>query len=410
MIRMATLAQRRESVFRSQGFRRYYVGQALSYLGDGLRTLAIPLLVFHLTGSAVSLGVTFALELLPFALFSLVGGSLADRLDRRRLMIACDALRCTIVAAFALALWRGLLTLPLLYGGVVLLAICGAVFLGAQSSSIPYLLGKERSKAAVAALVATEQGVNLVAPPLGGAIFGLFGALPALAINAATYLTSQISIASVASFGPEAPSGLPRLREVAADVAAGWRVLFGDPSMRALSFASGTMNMVGILGFVALIPFLKREFGATDQLVGLAFGSFALGSIGGSFLAGRTHWPFGRAIVIAYLVDAVAWLPLAWAPSLPAAVAIVTLCSACSAYQVTSVVSWRMRVIPEALVGRVFGVARLIVVVGMFPGSLLGGALADALGTRPVMAISGFAFLAVALVLATSKTVRAERR
>ena len=67
---MVRTARDAESIFRSSEFRRYYAGQALSYLGDGLRTLVVPLLVFHLTGSAVALGLTFALEVLPFALFS----------------------------------------------------------------------------------------------------------------------------------------------------------------------------------------------------------------------------------------------------------------------------------------------------------------------------------------------------
>ena len=134
---MVTAGPQLQSVFRSAEFRRYYAGQALSYLGDGLRTLVIPLLVFHLTGSAVSLGLTFAFELLPFALFSLLGGSLADRLDRRMLMLGADAVRFFIMTLFCLALWRGVLTLPLLYVGVVLLSICAAIFLGAQSSSIP---------------------------------------------------------------------------------------------------------------------------------------------------------------------------------------------------------------------------------------------------------------------------------
>lgn len=74
MERIKEQTTRLPSVFRSPEFRRYHAGQALSYLGDGLRTLAIPLLVFRLTGSAVSLGLTFALEVLPFALFSLLGG------------------------------------------------------------------------------------------------------------------------------------------------------------------------------------------------------------------------------------------------------------------------------------------------------------------------------------------------
>lgn len=407
---MDTTTPRPTSVFASSAFRRFYAGQALSYLGDGLRTLAIPLLVFHLTGSAVSLGLTFALELLPFAAFSLLGGSLADRLDRRRLMLGADAVRFAIMVLFALALWRGVLTLTLLYGGVFLLAVCAAIFLGAQSSSIPYLLGKDRAKAAVAALVATEQGVNLIAPPIGGAIFGLAGALPALAINAVTYLTSQLSLASVSSFGPERPGGFPTLAEIGRDVAAGFRFLFADRVMRTLTLSSMAMNAVAIFGFVAMIPYLKHEFGASDQLVGLAFGCFSIGSVTGSILAGRTHWPFGPALVIAFVVDAFAWLPVIWAPTMALAVGAITICAACGAYEVTAIVSWRMRVIPEELVGRVFGVVRLLVLASMAPGSILGGIIADRWGTRTVMGISGVAFLILALLLASSAPVRAERR
>lgn len=397
-------------IFRSSEFRRYYAGQALSYLGDGLRTLTIPLLVFHLTGSAVSLGVTFALEVLPFAAFSLLGGSLADRLDRRRLMLGSDAVRFLIMALFTIALWRGVLTLPLLYAGVVLLSVCAAIFLGAQASSIPYLLGKHRAKAAVAALVATEQGVNLIAPPIGGAIFGLAGALPALAINAGTYLTSQLSLASVASFGPERPGSFPSLDEIRRDVGDGFRFVFADRVMRTLTLSATAINAVAIFGFVAMIPYLKREFGASDQLVGVAFGCFALGSVAGSLVAGRTHWPFGRALAIAYVVDALAWLPVYWAQSLWLAVGAISVCAACGAYEVTSIVGWRMRIIPAESIGRVFGVIRLLVLGGMVPGSILGGAIADRWGPRTVMGLSGAVFLLLALNLAASRAVLSERR
>ncbi len=407
---MVQTAPQRQSVFRSSEFRRYYAGQALSYLGDGLRTLVIPLLVFHLTGSAASLGLTFAFELLPFAVFSLVGGSLADRLDRRKLMLGSDAVRFVIMALFTLALWRGVLSLPLLYAGVVLLSICAAVFLGAQASSIPFLLGKDRAKAAVAVLVATEQGVNLIAPPLGGAIFGLVGAVPALAMNALTYLTSQVSIASVATFGPEEPGGFPPLAVIARDVRAGFRFVLSDRTMRTLTFSSTAMNAVAIFGFVAMIPFLKHEFGAGDQTVGIAFGCFSIGSVAGSMLAGRTHWPFGRALVIAYVVDGLAWLPIIWTHSLVVAVGAVTICAACGAYEITSIVGWRMRVIPEDMIGRVFGVIRLLVLVGMVPGSILGGVIADHWGTRAVMGISGGAFLLLALNLMGSRALLSERR
>jgi MFS family permease len=406
---MATIS-RRSGVFRSPAFTRFYLGQALSYLGDGLRTIAIPLLVFKLTGSAVSLGVTFALEITPFALFSLVGGSLADRLERRTLMLVCDGVRFTIMVVFAVTYATHALTLPLLYAGVVLLAVCGAIFLGCQAPSIPYLLGKDGARPAVAALFATEQGVNLIAPPVGGAIFNLAGPLPALALNALTYLTSQASIASVKDFGPERPSGLPRLADVGADIVAGWRFVTADAALRTLTFAQLCMNAFAVMGFVVVIPYLKREFGASDQLVGLAFGAISVGTVIGSVLSGGTRWPFGRALTAAFILDSLCWSPTIWTHSLPVAILAMTAASACGIYAVSSLVAWRMRIIPEPMVGRVFGVIRFVAIIGMLPGSLAGGVIGDHYGTRIAMLVSSSGYALLALGLFTLKSLREDRR
>jgi len=151
------MASSAQSVFRNRSFRLYFAGQAFGYVGDGLRLIAIPLLVYHLTGSALSVGVTYALELGPFALFGLVGGSLADRLDRKSLMIGCDIVRFAVMALFAVAYARGSLSLGMLYVGIVLLSIAAAVFVGGQASSIPYLVGKERATQAISAMLAADR-------------------------------------------------------------------------------------------------------------------------------------------------------------------------------------------------------------------------------------------------------------
>jgi MFS family permease len=88
----------------------------------------------------------------------------------------------------------------------------------------------------------------------------------------------------------------------------------------------------------------------------------------------------------------------------------VTLCAACGAYEITSIVAWRMRIIPADMVGRVFGVIRLLVLVGMVPASILGGIVADRWGTRAVMGLSGGLFLLLALNLMSSRAVLSERR
>jgi predicted MFS family arabinose efflux permease len=250
----------------------------------------------------------------------------------------------------------------------------------------------------------------LIAPPIGGVVFAIAGPLPMLAANALTYAASQISIASVRSFGPEHPAGLPNLREVGNDIAAGWRFVMRDTPLRVLSFSHCFMNFIGSIGFIALIPYLKRAFGAGDHVVGLAFGCFAAGAALGSLIAGRTHWALGPSMIGAFFLDGLGWLPLPFTHSLGVAIAGITFSSICAGYRITTVISWRLRVIPEQLVGRAFGVIRLLVLIGVFPGSILGGWLADSIGVRPTMLISAYGYAAMALLLLLSPAVRNERR
>ncbi len=408
---MSTVA-RAQGIFASRSFSLFYAGQALSYVGDGLRTLAIPLLVYHLTGSALSLGVTYGLEFLPFALFGPVGGALADRLDRRRLMLACDFVRFLVIALFALAYARGVLTLPWLYAGIVVIATCAAFFVGGQSPSIPFLLGKDRAAPAVAALIAAEQGANLIIPPVGGALFALVGPLPALTINAFTYLTSQLSLYALPTLGPDRPLGAPTMRELVEDMHEGFRIVLADAAMRAVAMLSCALNFFGIMAFAALIPFLERDLGATTTEVGVSFGVIAAGSLVGSLVAGRfgMRWPFGKALIIAYAIDAFIFWPVVFAHALWFGVAFFACASATGSFEVATIVAWRMRVAPEDKVGRVSAAVRLIALIGLVPGTLIGGWIAQAYGAREVMLISSIGWTIAALYAGAIKALRREAR
>ncbi len=406
------MAARAQSVFRNRSFSLFFAGQAFGYVGDGLRLIAIPLLVYHLTGSALSVGVTYALELGPFAIFGLVGGSLADRLDRKSLMIACDVLRFAVMAIFAVEYARGELSLPVLYIGIVLLSIAAAVFIGGQASSIPYLVGKERATQAISAMLAAEQMSQTILPPVGGALFALVGPMPALVSNALTYLCSQISLAAIETLGPERPSGLPNVREIANDVRIGFVYAWRDVTMRSLSGISLLFNFFGLMTGAVFIPYLKRDFGASDTVVGYALGIGAIGALAGSYLAGRVpkSWPFGRVLVIAYALDGLLFVPVMITHSLAVVVIFLALTNACVLFEIAQIVGWRMRVTPEELVGRVFGAVRLVILLGTVPGALIGGALADRYGARTPIVISGIGYLAMALAVAAFPAIRRERR
>jgi MFS family permease len=400
------------SIFAERGFAYYFGGQCLSYLGDGLRTLAIPLLVFHLTGSALSTGITYAFEILPFALVGLVGGSLADRTDRRRLMISCDFIRFAIMALFSVEYWRGALTLPLLYAGIIALSAAAAVFMGGQASSIPFLVGKARSSRAVAALVAAEQTSNFITPPIGGAIFAAAGALPALMVNACTYLVSQLSLFAVPTLGPDAPVAWPKAGVIVRDIRNGFQFLAADAAMTAVTLTSLGLNFFAMMGFAITIPYLKTVFGAGDALVGVTYGGVAIGSVIGALVAGRygPHWHFGKALCMAYVLDAVLYLPVLFAHNVLTVVIFFGLSSVAGSFQVTQIVGWRIRIVPGDMVGSVFGAVRLVVLIGMVPGAIIGGYLAQQFGPRPAIVVSGIGFLLIALYAIFARAIREERR
>lgn len=111
-------------------FRLYFAGQAATFIGESLRMLAIPLLVFHMTGSGLSVGIAYAWQYLPFALGGLVGGSLADRLDRRQLMLVCNVVRGMLLAALAVLVGIGRAALAGIYGVVAVISLSDAVFIG----------------------------------------------------------------------------------------------------------------------------------------------------------------------------------------------------------------------------------------------------------------------------------------
>jgi len=404
--------RRKVSVFASRAFRQYFVGQSLSLLGDGLRTLAVPLLAYHLTHSALSTGAAFICEVAPFSLFSLVGGSLADRVDRRKLMIVCDAIRFAVMAFFAIAYWLHFLNLAMIYGGLVVISICAAAFLGGQSSSIPYLLGRERSTEAIAVLIASENASNLVTPVIGGALFAFFGPLPALIVNALTYLASQISLARIPSLGPDAAQGIPSARHLADDVALGFGQLWSDLGMRAQALAAFSFNFFGFGCYAILIPFLKKGFGASDQIVGIFFGISAAGAVIGAGLASRwaTRWPFGRALTVAYVLDAFAFLPVVLVSNVWLVAVFWATSNTIANFEIAQIIGFRLRVTPEHMVGRVMGAVRLFVLSGMAPGVLIFGWIADTRSPLAAMWIACIGYIVVAIAALLTPAIRNETR
>jgi MFS family permease len=179
-----------------------------------------------------------------------------------------------------------------------------------------------------------------------------------------------------------------------------------------MSLVSLFFNFFGLMTGAVFIPFLKRDFGASDALVGYALGIGAIGALVGSYLGGRlpANWPFGRIMIVAYVIDGAFFMPVAFTHNLAVAVFFLSLTNACVLLEVTQIVGWRTRITPQELVGRVFGVSRLVVLAGTVPGAIVGGILADRYDARLPIVISGLGYLAMALAIALFPAIRRETR
>jgi len=401
-----------DSIFASRSFRQYYFGQAFSYLGDGLRLLAIPLLVFYLTHKALGVGIGLILEIAPFALLGPVAGAFADRVDRRRLMIACDFIRFCVLATFAITFLMHTMTLTLLYSGLIVLSISAAFFMSGQAPSIPYLLGKGRTTEAMSVLISTESATNMIGPVVGGALFSIIGPLPALVMNAFTYGVSQISLSMVPTLGPDVQGGRPSLRELLEEIGDGFRYTLKDAGMRAMTLMSFFLNVFGFGCYAILVPYLKQVYGSSDQQIGFFYGIAAIGMICGSLLAGRlgNRWTFGRMMTVVFFIDAFVFIPFNFAPNMYLAAANWAITSACAGFEVTQIIGWRLRITPENLTGRVTGVVRLVALVGSVPGILLLSWMDDHYGPHLPMLVGTFGFLIIALIGISFRAIRDEAR
>jgi len=374
----------------------------MSNLADGVFQVALPLLALRLTRSpALIAGVSLAARL-PWLLFALQAGALADRLDRRRTMVHVDLVRVVLIGGLAGVVALGREELAVLYVVAFVLGIGETLFDTAAQSILPMVVRKEDLSKANGRLFAVEIVANeFVGPPLGGLLAGTAIAL-AFAGSAACYAVAALALFALrgryrpmrlAADGTHAPP--VRLRT---DIVEGLRYLRGHRVLRTFAFMTGVGNLsnsaaLAVLPLYAVAP---GPMGLSASGFGLLLAAPALGMVAGSVLVPRLERRLGRSRLLATSVVSFAIMsaaPLLTRPALVGAVQVVAAIPFL-AWNVI-VVSLRQRIVPEELLGRVNASYRLLAWGAMPIGSALGGLLAGLFGIRVVFAFSGLANLAL---------------
>jgi MFS family permease len=385
-------------------FNKLWAASAVSNLGDGVALLAAPLLAAALTRDpALVAGLSFA-QHLPWLLFALLSGALADRLDRRYAMAAVAACRGLLIGALGVAVLLRVASLPLLYMVVFLLGAGETLFDTAAVTVLPELVPPAALPRANARLAGTLTVTNqFLGPPLGGILFALAAALPFLLGAGGLAAAAALILALQGTFKVARAVDAPA-SDLRAEIVAGIRWLWRHRLLRTLALALALLNITLVAQVSIMVLFAQERLGLGAMGYGVLVATYGIGGVAGSLVAHRViAWlGAGRTLRLAICIETATPAALALTHSPLLAGAVLTFFGAHAVVWGALLTSLRQELAPAGLRGRVESAYRLLEYGGAAPGALLGGLLADRFGlTAPFWLGAATGALLIPLVWST---------
>lgn len=364
----------------------------LSNLADGAFKVGLPLVAVHYTRSPALIAGIEMVRTLPWLLFALPIGVLTDRLDRRQAMIAANVVRALMVLIPAVVLSTGGGSIWLLYAAAIGTGVAEVFYDTSAQSILPNLVARTRLSRANGRLAAIELGAQqFVGPPLAGA-------LVAITLAAVFWTSAALWVAAIvllfAMRGRFQPARPPQRTSIRADIAEGVRFLVSRPLLRAMAVMVGIANLTSSATGAVLVLFAvgaESALGLTEAQFGFLLLATAIGSISATFLTEWFERHVGRARTLT--ISVVGMTVFVGAPAVTANIWALAVAMLIGGMMVMlwniPTVSFRQRVTPDHLLGRLNSVYRMLAWGTMPLGALLGGLLAEWLGVRAVFAIMG---------------------
>ncbi len=381
---------------RHRDYRLYFSGQIVSLVGTWMQQIAMGWLAYRLSGSPLLLGLVGFAGQVPVLVLAPLGGAIADRVDRRRLLIAAQmvaASQAGVLAALTLAQlvesWH-LVALSLVLGCV------NAVEIPARQAYFVHIVAERADLPNAIALNSfAMNAARLVGPAAAGLVVSWVGEGVCFVINALSYVTVVLALLAIRTRTVARRGGA-----LLADIGAGFRYAFGTPAVRSL------LALVAVVSFAAtpyttLMPlYAKDVYGGTARTMGLLMACAGCGAVSGAlYLAARQQVSgIERVIATAPMVAGAGLLVFSYSGSywlaVPALLAlgfgIIATIASCN----TLIQSF----VPDELRGRVMAIFTMSF-LGIAPlGSLVGGALAEVVGAPPTLALGGVIVAVAGLV------------
>ena len=355
----------------------------MSNAGDGVALAAGPLLVASQTRDPVLVSMAVLSSWLPNLLFSLPAGAVADRMDRRRVIIAVNLLRAAVLAALAFTIVSGTVNIALVLAALFTLGTAETFADVASSSLLPRLvpradLGIANSRMQGSFLLTNQ----LLTPPIGAFLFVVGMALP-FGANAAAFVLGALLVSRVVlTARPDSDEEPSPRKHIVADMVDGFRWLLAHPPMRTLALTIFAFNVTFGAAWSVLVLYAQDRLGMDAVGYGLVTTAIAVGGLIGVVTYGRLERRFSLANImrVGLLIETFTHLALALTTSQQVALAVLVVFGAHAFIWGTTSMTIRQRAVPAALMGRVGSVNLLGVYGGLVVGAGIGGLLAQRYG------------------------------
>jgi MFS family permease len=400
---------------RNPHFRRLFWGVAATMLGQQMTLVAVPFQVYALTGSSLLVGVTSIVALVPLIVFGLLGGAIADAMDRRRLMLVTSvgaAVTSALLAAQALLPGGG--NLVLLWVLTACVSGFSAVNQPTRSAVIPAIVGPAGVPAANALSMTVRQAGVIVGPLLAGVLIGMGELFLAYAVDALGFLAAALLLRGLPPLPPHGVVGPLRLRAAVRGVGEGFAFLRTQPVL-LMTFVVDIIAMMFAWPQAVFPELSQTRFADSPNSLGWLFAGVSIGAL----LMGLTSgWVSrvdrqGAVVLGAIAVWGVAIIGFGLAPNLWLAVLCLGVAGAGDMVSAVLRTSMLQLAAPDEMLGRMQGVFIVVVAGGPRLGDLRAGALASAASVSVAMVSGGVivvvAMAVVALVVPSFWLFRASR-
>ncbi|MEN3308220.1 MAG: hypothetical protein V7603_4422 [Micromonosporaceae bacterium] len=389
---------------RNRNYRVLWMSQALSEFGFSASTIAFPLLVLAITGSAAASGLVLGTVAIAQLLAGLPAGALVDRYNRKRIMLCCEAAQALAAGSLVAALWLGVARVPHMVAVAAVIGVCAALFEPAEDASLPNLVPAEQVATAVAMNAARTSLGQLSGTAAGGFLFAL-GRLVPFAADALTHTAAFASL-TLLRLPARERTAVPD-PHLGREVVAGLRWVWGHRHIRITALCAIVLNLF-FSAFYIIVIVLAHSRGVPSGQIGVMAAMLGVGGILGALSA-----PYLSGKLSPYLsIAAVFWVLTVLTPVavlVPNGYLMGVLFAAMAFLPPTAnttIVSQQLLLTPDELRGRLGSVIGLASGLAAAAGPVVGGVLTQLVSGDVAVLICAAGILAVTLTVTVNRTLR----